>query len=128
MMKRGNIVTNKGSGQSYVVIDDECGRIVAARIIEISNPSEWQQHQVRHVAEAVAAEAVEELNCHQRQDILDRKTRQYEKTCDLAERLLVAIAGTPVYRSERLPHEAARIAWIQAEAMIDFANEQKPEE
>ena len=127
-MKRGNIVTNKGSGQSYVVIDDECGRIVAARIIEISNPSEWEQHQVRHVAEAVAAEAVEQLNCHQRQYILDRKTRQYEKTCELAERLLVAIAGTPVYDSEMLAHELARVAWIRAEAMVDFANEQRPVE
>ena len=127
-MKRGNIVTNKGSGQSYVVIDDECGRIVAARIIEISNPSEWQQHQVRHVAEAVFAEAVEQLNCHQKQDILDRKTQQYEKTCDLAERLLASMVGSPKWPSGAMASDAARAAWIQAEAMIDFANEQRPVE
>jgi hypothetical protein len=110
------------------VIDDECGRIVAARIIEIRNPSEWEQHQVRHVAEAVAAEAVEELNCHQKQDILDRKTRQYEKTCELAERLLVSMIGSPKWPNCPQPSDAARAAWIQAEAMIDFANEQRPVE
>ena len=76
--------------------------------------------------EAVAAEAVEELNCHQRQDILDRKTRQYEKTCDLAERLLASMIGSPKWPNCPQPSDAARAAWIQAEAMIDFANEQKP--
>ena len=75
--------------------------------------------------ETFAAEAVEELNCHQRQDILDRKTQQYEKTCGLAERLFVAMVGGPGWHG--IAFENARAAWIQAEAMIDFANEQRPD-
>jgi hypothetical protein len=79
--------------------------------------------------EAVAAEAIEELNCHQRQDILDRKIRQYEKTCELSQRVFVEIAGKltwSVYNDS--PSQIARSAWILAEAMIDFANEQRPVE
>jgi hypothetical protein len=110
------------------VIGRDCFNPQECEWITDSMLRESQQQETIQIARAVAAEAVEELNCHQKQDIIDRKTRQYEKTCELAERLLVAIAGTPVYRSEMLPHEAARIAWIQAEAMIDFANEQRPVE
>ena len=84
----------------------------------------------RHMEnETVAAEAVEELNCHQRQDILDRKTQQYEKTSDLAQRVFVEIAGKltwSIYNDS--PKQLARSAWILAEAMIDFANEQRPVE
>jgi methylthioribose-1-phosphate isomerase len=76
--------------------------------------------------ETFAAEAVEELNCHQRQDILDRKTQQYEKTRELAERLFVAMVGGPGWHGTAV--SVVRSAWIQAEAMIDFANEQRPVE
>ena len=79
--------------------------------------------------ETFAAEAVEELNCHQRQDILDRKTQQYEKTCDLAQMVFVEIAGKltwSIYNDS--PSQIARSAWILAEAMIDFVNEQRPVE
>jgi hypothetical protein len=78
------------------------------------------------VAEAVVAEAVEELNCHQKQAILDRKRKQHEKIRELAERLFVAMVGGPGWHG--MAYENARAAWIQAEAMIDFAEEQEPDE
>jgi hypothetical protein len=81
---------------------------------------------------AVATEAVEELNCHQRQEILGRKTQQYEKTCELAERLFVVLVGGlvggPTWSHRDTPNDTARAAWMLAEAMIDFANEQEPVE
>jgi len=110
------------------VIGRDCFNPQECEWITESMQRESQQQETIQIARVVAAEVVEELNCHQRQDILDRKTQQYEKTCDLAERLLVAMVGSPLWRPGATASDAARAAWIQAEAMIDFANEQRPVE
>jgi hypothetical protein len=110
------------------VIGRDCFNPQECEWITESMQRESEQQGMRDIAAAVVAEAVEELNCHQRQDILDRKTRQYEKTCELAERLLVAMFGSPLWQPGAMASDAARAAWIQAEAMIDFANWQRPVE
>lgn len=40
--KRGDIIRNKGTGQSYVVIGMVDGHVVAGRTVEVSNPIEWE--------------------------------------------------------------------------------------
>ena len=110
------------------VIGRDCFNPQECEWITESMQRESQQQEMRHVAEAVVAEAVEQLNCHQKQAILDRKTQAFERTCDLAERLLVAMIRSPLWRPGAMAIDGARAAWIQAEAMIDFANEQRPVE
>lgn len=44
--QRGDIIVNKGSGNSYVVIDIVDGQVIAARTLTVSNPSEWEQYPV----------------------------------------------------------------------------------
>jgi hypothetical protein len=110
------------------VIGRDCFNPQECEWITESMQRESQQQEAIQIARVVAAEAIEELNCHQRQDILDRKTRQHEKTCDLAERLFVVLVGGPTWSHRDTPSDTARAAWILAEAMIDFANEQRPVE
>ena len=42
-MERGTIIRHKESGNSYVVIGMVDGHVVAARTIEICNPTEWEK-------------------------------------------------------------------------------------
>ena len=43
MIRRGSVILNKGSGQSYVVVDMVGGVPIATRTIQIMNPSEWEE-------------------------------------------------------------------------------------
>jgi len=45
-LKRGDIVKNDGSGNSYVVTANYGDRITAVRTVDITNPSEWQKVKV----------------------------------------------------------------------------------
>jgi hypothetical protein len=78
--------------------------------------------------DAVVVDDAQQLNCHRMQAIFDRKMQQHKRTTGLAKRLFVALVGGPTWSRHDTPSDTARAAWILAEAMIDFANEQKPEE
>jgi hypothetical protein len=47
--ERGDIIRNKGTGQSYVVIGTVDGHVVAARTVEVSNPMEWESIERNYV-------------------------------------------------------------------------------
>lgn len=40
-LRSGDLIVNKGSGNAYFVISNKIGRIVAARLVDVSNPGEW---------------------------------------------------------------------------------------
>lgn len=42
LFNRGDIIRNKVSGMSYVVIGRQGNELVAARIVEVSNVPEWE--------------------------------------------------------------------------------------
>lgn len=39
---RGDIIRNKGSETSYVVVGVRNGEVIAARLVDVCNPSEWE--------------------------------------------------------------------------------------
>lgn len=42
-LQLGDVIVNKGSGQSYVVVYCEKFRAVALRTVMVDNPSEWER-------------------------------------------------------------------------------------
>jgi len=39
---RGDVIRNRISGRSYVVMSNERGRTLAALTVEVENPEEWE--------------------------------------------------------------------------------------
>ena len=39
---RGDVIQNRGSGRSYVVLSNERGRTVVALTVDVTNPDEWE--------------------------------------------------------------------------------------
>lgn len=52
--ERGDIIRNKGTGQSYVVIGMDDGRVVAARTVDVSNMMEWDKVERNYIGWCVS--------------------------------------------------------------------------
>jgi hypothetical protein len=122
-LQNGDIVQNKGTGQGYFIIGTYDGHAIAARAIDITNPSEWEiiQKHSGIAGEAVVSNAKtliakkeilsEPYDVRQRMKELEHELEVTDKLLDQRNEVMNAIPECPIHGKQCVPHA---ISWVNA--------------